>query len=155
MRVAILDNLRSAHNTGSVFRTASALAYEEIALCGVTIRPPSAKLRETSRGTEENLTWRSFKTTNEAIEYYRKSGYEIIALEVTEDAVPVHQLKAGKQCAFLVGNEAHGVGHESLRKADQITCLPMKNDRSGINVSCAFSAAAYIDHLKHMENEPD
>lgn len=148
MRSVILDNLRSAWNVGSVFRTAAALQYGSIALCGVTITPPARKLRETSRGMEDHIEWNSFLTTSEAIAEYKSNDFKIVALESCESALPMQSWRPAAHVAFVLGNEALGVSESVLRQCDEVVALPMLSEQTGINVSCAFAAAAYQDYFK-------
>lgn len=147
-RVVILDNLRSAWNVGSIFRTAAALAFDEVALCGVTMTPPSKKLHETSRGTEDQQPWRSFPSTVEALEHYGKAGFSLVALDTAPQAEAFVEHRWPEKVAIVLGNEAKGIDHRALELCDHVVELPMLNDRSGINVSCAFAAAAYANLLR-------
>lgn len=145
MKVAILDNLRSAWNVGSVFRTARALGYDELALCGVTMTPPSPKLRETSRGMEDELPWKAFSKTQEALDHYRALGCRLVALELAENSVDFVDwtIPSEGSIAWVLGNEAKGVAAPLLEQVDEIVSLPMLSEQASINVACAFSAAAY------------
>ena len=147
MRVAILDNLRSAFNVGSVFRTCAALGYTEVALCGVTMRPPSPKLSETSRGADELVAWQFFPETIQAIEHYRAMGCVLTALEKCAQAADISTLLPQARRAWILGNEAHGIAEHVLAAADEIISLPVKSRQSSINVCCAFAAAAYVEAL--------
>lgn len=147
LRVVICDNLRSAWNVGSVFRTASALAYDEVALCGVTMTPPSSKLNETSRGTEHLVPWRSFSRTSLAFEYYRNQGFSLVALESGVESQNPSDWQGGSRVAWIIGNEAKGIASELLLKVDRVLELPIKGDQASINVACAFSAMAYWDEM--------
>lgn len=148
MRAVILDNLRSAYNVGSIIRTAAALKYNEVYLCGVTITPPASKLKDTSRGMEEHVTWQSFSKTEEAAELCRNKGYHLIAIETTESAKPIKEIPLIENGAFFVGNEAHGLSEHVLNMMDDVYALPMPGEGISINVSCAFAAVAYQDYLK-------
>lgn len=145
----ILDNLRSAWNVGSIFRTAAALNYHSIALCGVTITPPSDKLRETSRGMEEHIPWKSYLTTMPALIDYRKLGFKLVALEACELSKPIQNMATAEKVVFILGNEAMGVTPAILEACDDVIQLPLLSAQSSINVSCAFAAAAYYDVLRN------
>jgi tRNA G18 (ribose-2'-O)-methylase SpoU len=145
MRIVILDNLRSAWNVGSVFRTAAALNYQELALCGVTMTPPSVKLKETSRGMEDHVSWVAYEQTQDAICHYRQQGYEIVALESGVDALPAQSWTSKPKVAWVLGNEAQGMSQEILSLVDHVVELPIKSSQASINVACAFSAMAYLD----------
>lgn len=148
MRAVILDNLRSAHNTGSVIRTISALNYDSIALCGVTATPDQNKLGKTSRGLDAQINWSYFETTKLALEYYKKNHYKIFALEYTKNSIDFTNFEVENKIAWVIGNEALGVSPEVLEKCDNTFHLPMLNKKASINVSCAFSAIAYTDFFK-------
>lgn len=153
MSVVILDNLRSAWNVGSIFRTAVALGFEELGLCGVTMRPPSPKLRETSRGMEDHISWRPFAHTIDGIAHYRSEGYQMVALETGPNALTFADWNPPEQqkIAWVVGNEAKGITEEVLALVDTCVALPMFSDQASINVSCAFSAAAYGSYFKGLK----
>lgn len=151
MNVVILDNLRSAWNVGSVFRTALALGYEELALCGVTMTPPSPKLRETSRGAEEKLPWRAFPQTMDAVKAYQERGYHVVALETGPQSIAFDQWEAPEsKIAWVLGNEAKGLPSEIIHQCDVSVVLPILSEQASINVSCAFAAAAYGLHFKSV-----
>ncbi|MBF0245507.1 MAG: TrmH family RNA methyltransferase [Planctomycetes bacterium] len=145
MRAVILDNLRSAYNVGSIMRSALALGYDEVALCGVSILPPAPKLMKTSRGADRKLTWKGYLKTPDAINRLRERGFAIHALESGQDAQPVGAQPRPEHLAWVVGNEAHGLGEEILALCDRIETLPMRPGLDSINVACAFTAAAYLD----------
>jgi 23S rRNA (guanosine2251-2'-O)-methyltransferase len=148
MRVVILDNLRSAWNVGSIFRTAAALNYTEVALCGVCITPPSKKLTETSRGMEDVVAWKYFVKTEEAFRHYRQLGFQLIALESGCGAQSIEQYTPMENVAWILGNEAKGMDESILAQVDQMVELPLLSQQASINVACAFSATAYVDYLK-------
>ena len=148
----ILDNLRSAHNVGSIFRTAAALGYADIALCGVSISPPSAKLEAVSRSTHDEVRWRTFGATRAAVETLRGEGYHVVALESCPQARPIAELKTCERLAWVVGNEARGVDTSLFVDDLEAYALPVVGSASGINVSCAFAAAAYYEYLQRQKH---
>ena len=152
MRVVILDNLRSAWNVGSVFRTAAALNYQEVALCGVCITPPSKKLTETSRGMENLVPWRYFSHTLEALSYYKNMGCDLVALESGCCGISLNRSCYGENVAWVLGNEAKGMEREVLERMDHIVELPMLSAQASINVACAFAASAYVDYFKNNKD---
>src|SRR5690349_1973088 len=85
--IIVLDNIRSLHNVGAVFRTADAFMAEEIYLCGITATPPNKEIRKTALGATESVTWKYFKTTLEAIEALVHNGYKIYAIEQVEGSI--------------------------------------------------------------------
>lgn len=148
MRAVILDNLRSAHNTGSVIRTVSALNYDSIALCGVTATPDKNKLGKTSRGLDSEVNWIYFESTEQALSHFKENNYKVYALEYTKRSTNFTEFQPEKNIAWIIGNEALGVSPKVLEKCDEVFHLPMLNKKASINVSCAFSAIAYTDFFK-------
>jgi 23S rRNA (guanosine2251-2'-O)-methyltransferase len=149
LRAVVLDNLRSAYNAGSIIRTVSALNYDSVALCGVTITPPSDKLKKTSRCLDEKVNWTYYKTTEEAVLKYREENYKVFALEVMDGSMLITDLPKTEKIAWVVGNEALGIDQNILKLCDAVYHLPMLNNLEGINVSCAFSSVAFFEHLKY------
>lgn len=132
-------------NVGGILRTAVALSWDEAALCGVTVTPPSDKLSKTSRGMDEKIRWTAFDSTDEALDYYRAEGCVVAGLEYVAKAKPAVEMAGHDNLALVVGNEAHGIAPYILKQLDVIYRLPMKPGITGINVASAFTAAAYLD----------
>ena len=107
----VLDNVRSAQNVGSFFRTGDAFAIEHIALCGITATPPNREIHKTALGAEESINWSYYPTTAECVEKLRDEGYRILAIEQVEGAVMLNQFRAeeGTKYAIVFGNEVLGV----------------------------------------------
>ena len=147
----ILDNLRSVYNVGSMFRTANALALDEIALCGITPTPLDKRghkrkdFAKVALGAEDILSWRHFPSTKEAIEHYKKAGYYLIAIEQDKRAVDYKKVNiAGKdKVVFVIGNEVDGIGDESLSEVDSIAEIPMNGTKESLNVTIAMGIALY------------
>jgi 23S rRNA (guanosine2251-2'-O)-methyltransferase len=139
----ILDNLRSAYNVGSIFRTAECVGAKSIYLCGITPTPPHPKLSKTAMGTDTRLAWQHFSDTADAILTLKKQGIPVIALETTSDAKPLYEYQATQPVAMLMGNEALGIEEKILALADEILYIPMHGWKNSLNVCNAFSLAAY------------
>lgn len=101
---------------------------------------------------EDQVEWKSFLSTGEAIAEYKAEGFKIVALESCESSQSIQQWVPEQKVAFVLGNEAMGVAESALNQCDQILQLPMLSEQTGINVSCAFAAAAYQDFLKKSEH---
>lgn len=141
--VVILDNLRSAFNVGSIFRTAECLGLKELALCGITAVPPHPKLCQTAMGTQEQVRWKYFGSSLEAISYYREHGYQIVALETAAEARSVFEAQPCFPLALLLGNESLGLEESVLAQADLILQLPVQGWKNSLNVGVAFAVTAY------------
>mgnify|MGYP001576397933 CR=1 FL=1 len=157
--VAIIHNVRSLHNVGSIFRTADAAGVSKIYLCGITpapfdcfgkARPQVAKV---ALGAEKTIPWeavRSPRAVSKLLEKLKKEGYKILAVEQSKNSVPYHKLKiksAGRRTklkiAIVMGNEVRGLPKGILDKADKILEIPMKGRKESLNVSVAFGIALF------------
>ena len=140
---AILDNLRSAHNVGSAFRTSDGVGLGELLLCGYTPTPPHRHLSKTSLGAEEIVPWRHFDSVEDAISHARANDCQIIGMEVREGTVPLDEISLNFPVALVFGNEAEGLSPETCEQCDVIAHLPMHGHKSSLNVSVAFGIAVY------------
>jgi tRNA G18 (ribose-2'-O)-methylase SpoU len=100
--IVVLENVRSAYNVGSVFRTSDAFLLEAIYICGYTAYPPHKEIKKTALGAEETVEWKYFKKTNEAIEELRKGNYRIYSVEQAIDSHPLQQIKFEKMKSLLL-----------------------------------------------------
>src|ERR1700761_749534 len=112
--VVVLDNIRSMHNVGSVFRTADAFLIQSIFLCGYTPQPPHRDIHKTALGATETVEWKYFASTAEAIVSLREAGYRVLAVEQTEGSVSLLDFSDGGKLAVVLGNELEGVSAEAL-----------------------------------------
>ena len=137
--VLVLDNVRSLHNVGAVFRTADAFALEHIYLCGVTGRPPHREITKTALGSTESVAWTHTATTLEAVQQLQAAGYQIIALEQTTTSVLLPQFRpeAGRPLALVLGNEVFGVDDDVLALCDIAVEIPQLGTKHSLNVSVA------------------
>lgn len=144
--VLVLDRLRSAYNTGNIFRIAEALGAG-IAACGYTPCPPHPKLEKTAMGTDKSVVCIHFETSLEAVEYFHAAGYTVLAAE--PGGVEAWDVDVSYPLAVVFGNEALGVAPETVAAADGIVSLPMSGDKASINVGNAAAAIMYaLDAVK-------
>ncbi len=142
--IAILDNIRSRENVGSIFRTADAAGISKLWLCGITPCPPHPKISKSALGAENFLPWQYQKNCWRIIENLKKQGFFIIALEQNKKALNLFKFKPRqKNIALVVGNEITGVSKSALKKADKILEIPMRGKKESLNVAVAFGIAAY------------
>lgn len=141
--VGIVDNIRSLHNVGAIFRSADGAGFGGLVLCGITAKPPRPEIRKSALGAEETVPWIYKKDTLEAIAELRHRNYAIIALECNESSQPLAKYKPGKKTALVIGNEFYGLSDEVLQACDEIRDLPMRGEKISLNVSVAFGIAAY------------
>jgi tRNA G18 (ribose-2'-O)-methylase SpoU len=149
---AILDNIRSAHNVGSAFRSADGAGLGELLLCGYSPTPPHRHLSKTALGAVDVVPWQHCATTLEAIEIVRARGCHVLALEFTEQSVPLWEYPLQFPLALVFGNEADGLSDEVLERCDAVTHLPMRGLKTSLNVSVAFGIVAY-EALRRYELE--
>lgn len=135
--VVVLDNVRSQHNIGSVFRTSDAFLVEEIVLCGITATPPQPEIHKTALGAEDSMKWSYVEETMEAVERLRAEGYILFAVEQTENSMMLDELvidKKGKY-ALVLGHEVHGVQQEVIDQCDNCIEIPQCGTKHSLNVS--------------------
>ena len=142
--VVVLDNVRSLHNVGSVFRSADAFRLEAVYLCGITATPPNAEIHKTALGGEESVSWKYFQTADEAINSLRNEGYKIYSIEQAEgstmlndiDTLPDFQTKeAFTPVAVVLGNEVKGVSQSVIDASDGCLEIPQYGTKHSLNVS--------------------
>ncbi len=137
--IAVLDNIRSMHNVGSVFRTADAFLIEGIFLCGYTPQPPHRDINKTALGAAETVDWMFFSTTTEAVQELKTRGYKVYAIEQTEGSISLEKFKFSKseKIAVVFGNEVVGVNDEVLQLVDGSIEIPQSGMKHSLNISVA------------------
>ena len=134
----VLDNVRSLHNVGSVFRTADAFLIEAIYLCGITATPPHAEIHKTALGAENTVEWQYFENTLDAIRQLKQKSYHILAVEQAENSIPLHQLHLENQrYAVIFGNEVKGIDQAVMDYCDSCIEIPQFGTKHSLNVSVA------------------
>lgn len=137
--IVIMDNIRSMHNVGSVFRTADAFLIEGIYLCGYTPQPPHRDINKTALGATETVSWKYFPATTEAIRLLKERGYAVYAIEQAENSVSLQQAPSSMNggIAVIFGNEVQGVSNEVLTMCDGCIEIPQFGMKHSLNVSVA------------------
>jgi 23S rRNA (guanosine2251-2'-O)-methyltransferase len=137
--IVVLDNIRSMHNVGSVFRTADAFLLEGIYLCGYTPQPPHRDIHKTALGATETVAWKYFQDISSALLLLREQGYKIFAVEQVEDSIPlpVFSLNEYDKLAVIFGNEVSGVKEEALKQCDGFIEIPQSGMKHSLNISVA------------------
>lgn len=133
--IVVLDNIRSMHNVGAIFRTSDAFRVEKICLCGITATPPHRDIRKTALGAEESVAWEYYETTKQALDKHQHA--HICALEQVQGSVPLRDVKLPKDNTILliVGNEVDGVDENLLDFCNQIIEIPQFGTKHSFNVS--------------------
>lgn len=148
--VIVLDNVRSMHNVGSVFRTGDAFLVEKVVLTGITGQPPHRDIHKTALGAEETVAWEHHPSAAAAVENLKKSGYQIIVLEHTSQRVSLETFRPREdgQYAFVFGNEVFGVSDEVLPLADKTYEIPQFGTKHSLNISVSVGVVLWDYLLK-------
>jgi 23S rRNA (guanosine2251-2'-O)-methyltransferase len=139
----VLDNIRSAFNVGSIFRTGDAGAVEHIHLCGMCAHPPHPKLEKTALGAFEYVPWTYYERNRDCVDALHDAGIPVVAVEVTDSAISLPDFEWPQPVAAVFGNEVNGVNHRVLRRSDAVVKIPMHGYKNSINVATAFGIVLY------------
>ena len=134
--IIIMDDIRSMHNVGSVFRTADAFAISNIYLCGYTPTPPHRDIHKTALGATETVSWKHFANTKEAVMAAREQGHKVFAIEQAHDSTALNHFNwQSEQIALVFGNEVNGVNEEVLSIVDGVIEIPQWGAKHSLNIS--------------------
>ena len=137
--IAVLENIRSAYNVGSVFRTADAFLLEAIYICGYTCQPPHKEIKKTALGAEDSVTWQHFDNAPNAIEQLKSEGYKVYAIEqaVNSYALQGVDFKSIEKVAVIFGNEVNGVEQSTIELCDGVIEIPQFGMKHSLNIATA------------------
>ena len=138
--VVILDNVRSAHNVGSVFRTCDAFLAEKVFLCGITPIPPNSEIQKTALGATEHVEWEYFSKTSDIISDLKNNRYKIYSVEQAHNSIHLSdiELENNSKTALIFGNEVYGIDQEIIDISDFCIEIPQMGTKHSLNVSvCA------------------
>ena len=135
--VVVLDNVRSLHNVGAVFRTSDAFLVEKIHLCGITSTPPNVEMHKTALGAEFSMEWEYFAETTDAVTKLREEGYTVFAVEQAEGSIslPELQITPTRKYAVILGNEVKGVQQSVIDLCKACIEIPQYGTKHSLNVS--------------------
>ncbi len=135
--IIVYDNVRSALNVGSAFRTADSFRLEGIYLCGITAQPPHKEIFKTALGATETVTWQYFEQTTEALHRLRESGYTLLAIEQVQNRIWLHdfEVKPEAKYAIVFGNEVEGVSNEAIELCHHCIEIPQIGAKHSLNIS--------------------
>ena len=149
----ILDNLRSAFNVGSIFRTADTARIAQVITCGYTAHPPHPRLEKTALGTLEYVETHHCSNAVEAVDDFRERGTAVWALETTSASVPYTSVEFPRPVVLVLGNEALGVGEDVLAACDKLVEIPVFGFKNSLNVASA-AAVVLFEILRQWGAEP-
>jgi tRNA G18 (ribose-2'-O)-methylase SpoU len=143
--ILILDNIRSLHNIGSVFRTADAFRLESIYLCGITGTPPNKEIHKSALGATESVEWKYFENTIEAINRLKENNYNIIAVEQVEGSIGLEELSflPSEKIALIFGNEINGVDEKIISLASKCIEIPQFGTKHSLNISVSVGIVVW------------
>ena len=140
---AVLNNIRSLYNVGSIFRTADGAGIEKLWLCGITGHPPDKMIAKTALGAEKVVAWEHTTSALAVIRDLKKQGYQIVLLEQAKHSIPYQDFVPKAPVCLVVGNEISGVAEELLSLCDHAIEIEMRGSKNSLNVAVAFGIAAY------------
>lgn len=136
--VVVLENIRSAYNVGSIFRTADAFLLQGMYICGYTAYPPHKEIRKTALGADETVHWKHFKKVQDALDELRAEGFKIYAVEQASNSIHLEQFNwGGEKVAVILGNEVTGVEQSTIEQTDGCIEIPQLGMKHSLNVSVA------------------
>ena len=151
--VVVLDNVRSQHNVGAVFRTADAMRLERVILCGICCCPPNQEIHKTALGAEESVEWQYFADTKEAVQALQTDGYQVFAIEQAHDSITLEEFVEqftmhNAQCtipkiAIILGHEVFGVQQEVIDSCQGCIEIPQYGTKHSMNVSVTAGIVMY------------
>ncbi len=135
--IIVLDDIRSLHNIGSVFRTSDAFLIEKIYLCGITATPPNKEIHKTALGATETVDWEYEKDILTVLETLKKEQVTLFAIEQVENAIMLNDFKVEKEkkYALIFGNEVKGVSQEAIQKCDGVIEIPQLGTKHSLNIA--------------------
>ena len=135
--IVVLDNVRSMHNVGAIFRTADAFLIEKIVLCGITPQPPHREIHKAALGATESVDWVYFEKIEEALQYLKNQRYQVVGIEQTTDSQMITEFEVNQSLryALVLGYEVEGVSVEALLYGDASLEIPQLGTKHSLNVS--------------------
>ncbi len=150
----VLDNIRSAHNVGAMFRTADAFRIEGISLCGITATPPNKEILKTALGATETVTWEYVDKIEDSIIRLKEKNYTIAIVEQTDASVFLQEYIYcdQKPIAIVLGNEVNGVSEEAIQLADVALEIPQIGTKHSLNVSVCGGIVLWHFYHKYFNS---
>lgn len=143
--VLVLDDVRSAMNVGSAFRTSDAFRLEKIYLCGITAKPPHREINKTALGAQDAVAWEHKESIESCISDLKNAGYQIVAVEQADESTSLLEFKISKEnkYAFVFGNEVFGVNNHVVESADTVLEIPQFGTKHSLNISVSIGVVLW------------
>ena len=150
--VLVLDDVRSAMNVGSAFRTSDAFLVNKICICGITAKPPHKEINKTALGAQETVAWEYFETVEACVLQLRKDGYSIAAIEQADQSVSLldFRITPDQRYAFVFGNEVFGVNEQVVENADMVIEVPQYGSKHSLNISVTIGVILW-DYVSKIQ----
>lgn len=152
--VVVLDDIRSLHNVGSIFRTSDAFRIKEIKICGITACPPQPEIHKTALGAEDSVDWIYYKNAVDAVKELKEAGYVVLAIEQVKCSTMLNTLTVDrtKKYAVVFGNEVKGVRQEVIDICDGCIEIPQYGTKHSLNVSVSAGIVIW-DFIRQYVNK--
>lgn len=142
--ILILENIQYARNVAGMFRTADAIGIKKIYLTGISHKPPFGKdMQKASRNKEKSVQWSYSEHSGKVINKYKKQGYQIVGLEITDESVDYRDFKFGQRICIVVGNETYGIVKNTIEKLENSVFIPMYGKGASLNVGVSMAVLLY------------
>jgi 23S rRNA (guanosine2251-2'-O)-methyltransferase len=153
--VVVLDNVRSMHNIGSIFRTSDGFAVDQVCLCGITAQPPHREIEKTALGATQSIDWVYFENPMDAVNKLRTDGYKIIAIEQAEGSIMLNEFvpEANEKYALIFGNEVNGVSDDVMHDIDACIEIPQFGTKHSFNIVVSAGIVLW-DFYKSIVHRP-
>ncbi|WP_370088852.1 RNA methyltransferase [Ekhidna sp.] len=143
--VLVLDDVRSAMNVGSAFRTSDAFRVEKIYLCGITAQPPHREINKTALGAQDSVEWEHAEQITDCITNLKQAGYQIVAVEQADESTSLlnFKIRSDQKYAFVFGNEVFGVNDKVVETADTVLEIPQYGTKHSLNISVSIGVVLW------------
>ncbi|WP_424962902.1 RNA methyltransferase [Ekhidna sp.] len=143
--VLVLDDVRSAMNVGSAFRTSDAFRIEKIYLCGITAQPPHREINKTALGAQDSVEWDHVESISDCISQLKKDGYQVVAVEQADESTSLldFEVEGDKKYGFVFGNEVFGVNDKVVETADTVLEIPQYGTKHSLNISVSIGVVLW------------
>jgi tRNA G18 (ribose-2'-O)-methylase SpoU len=149
---ALVEDIRSLHNVGSIFRTSDAVRLGELYLAGYTPRPPRKEIDKTALGATNSVPWQHQRDSVQMAREIKQAGIKLVALEHTSNSIPYHEFNYPFPVCLVLGNEVEGVSPELIAEVDAAVEIPQFGLKQSLNVSVAYGVVIYHILTQYLQN---
>jgi tRNA G18 (ribose-2'-O)-methylase SpoU len=151
MFAVLLDDIRSAYNVGSVFRTADSAGVDKLILTGRSVYPDSPKLNKTALDSQHHVSWEHHCLASQAVTYYKQQSIHIICFEITSRSIPLFTYSFPNSSLLVFGNEVDGIHQDVINLADDVVMIPQYGIKESLNIASAAAIGIYEYRRQHSE----